>query len=86
MPPLFNALTIIGQLSNAKFKLMQRFESCSNEHMDENTLPDNCHLHVTIPRQTFVDLKIMAILTNRTMSQLIRIAIQEKMKTLKGQK
>lgn len=54
--------------------------------MDRNSLPDNCHLHITVPRQTFIDLKIMAVLTNRSMSQLIRVAIAEKMKNLKEPK
>lgn len=37
-----------------------------------------------IPQAQFTELKIMAILTDRTMSEFIRMCIQEKIKSLKN--
>jgi hypothetical protein len=41
-------------------------------------------INLIIPEKEKIELRIMCILTHRSMSQFIRVAIQEKIKTLKN--
>jgi len=46
---------------------------------------DNTQINIRIPKKAFVELKIMCILTNRTLSSFLRTAIREKIIQIKEQ-
>jgi hypothetical protein len=50
----------------------------------DKTLPPNSRITFVLTEQEKIDLKIMAILTKRSMSDFIRISVKDKIKEIKS--